>query len=303
MASAYTTALKEWFYKPNLLTTPEHDRMYCFKAAVSRIGAAILDGRMSKEDLRLTHDLLTYLLLGRHPLTDTENESEYEQSEHIHLATLVRWGEVRDTIVKLMDFTTKKPHGNFYPLLVGLMKELKPDYPRYTSNYAGEMITLQYLALWLLDRKVRRPEKDLGLIRACLELSCRADNMAPGEIDHEYAFISNDLKYCEWFTQQVNRLLELQVDVQTLKSSMAYMGYFISLIRATRMKFEENDAAELPNYLQFEVDALKDTLHNADLRYEECRVKEGAGKLASMMRLFTTFRIKPPPVKILPVKK
>lgn len=290
--------VNSWFYNPGTVETPTNDRMYAFVAATHLVGAfkSVIPIHKVQKNL---HDLLTYLLLGWNPITAWVKQSEFPASDVEYTAN------ARDTIKCLLDFQCNQPPVSFYPVLTTLTKLCDEYGSKGSALYDGERMTMLYLSLWLIERKFKTPLHDLGLVRNLLDLYYRSANSAAESMEIEYARSNHSLHYASWFIYQVDRLYRLHTPLNELKSDLAYIGWFISLIRATRMLKDKSRnvdwVTETTTILNKEVQLMRDAIDNASLKCIEDVVRDGPS-LRSSARLFKLFKSRPPKVKILPVK-
>lgn len=290
-----TSWVKDWFYNPGCIDTPEKKRSMCFCAAVELIGLS-MSRRASKEDTRVTHEILTYLLLGWNPITAWPDPSDYDEPTE---ETISNWDDIRDNLKGLMNFVDAERKVNLYVLVANLVR-LCDEYGSTSTNlFIGERVTNLILALWLLDTGTSTP-KDVFVIRACLDLYYRHKQSAPGLLDHEYASTNHEIKYCSWIKDQVNRLLKLNTSNDEFRRQVAYLGWFVSLVRASRITATvhrcDSWKAELAVALEEEVKLMQDTLNNRPLKFED--EDRNGSILNRSARLFKLFRLRPPPVKI-----
>lgn len=303
MTSSFVTWVNSWFYRPGTLETPENDRVNCFAAAVVLIGEFVSAIPVRRVQRNL-HDLLTYLLLGWNPITAWPKESEFT-GEPLPEEDREKWKVTLESMKRHLNFQNPNRSPCIYPLLTYLTSSCAQHGSSAAQLYIGERLTMCFLALWLFKRSFELPRYDLGLIRAYLDLYYRSVNSASDEIEIEYARTNHHLRYCDWFNKQVDRWLRLNVEQSNFINNLAYTGWFISLVRAERMFRRAVRCSEwhdeVKGLLTDQVKQMEAALQSADLRVVEDQIREGSS-LQRSARLFRLFKIKPPPVKILPVE-
>ena len=300
MTSSLVTWVNEWFYHPGTPQTPQNDRMSCYEATVVLIGGFI-HGSTSFGVQRNIHDLLTYLLLGWNPITSWPKESEFDKPD----ISFEVFDVIRDLQKRLLDFQNKNSGGCTFPLLDCLDRVCHQYGSTSVHLYTGERLTMLMLSLWLLKRNTELPKYDLGLVRNLLDLSYRSESVGMFDVDIEYARSNHDLHYCDWIRRLIDRLLRINVPTKELINSVAYAGWYMSLVRASRMLKTQSRSVqwkeEIENLLNGEIEMLKSVLYHADLKCSEDQIQDGSS-LRNSARLFRLFKKKPPPVKLLPVE-
>ena len=281
--------LKEWFYRPGSISTPEDDRMYCYEVAACLIKNAIR-GNLKRSDRRVIFDLLTYLLLGWNPITEWPNESVFEPQGKVE-----DWSRVKTTMRDLLNLEHVPDRGRAYELLAIVVKECTRITDVHDASlYEGERITMLMLALWLLDPNTTTPKLDLGLVRACLDLYYTSE--AAQTLDNVkiiYGSTRSTPNHCAWIVKQIDRLFVRNTPTDELMSSVAYLGWFSSMVRISRMMRTASRTSmwiEIPKIiLREEVAALKTTLYDAEMKCESEKVRDGsclwcAAKLFRMLK-------------------
>lgn len=291
-----TTWVNSWFYHPGVNTTPPVNRRYCFAAAVDLMGSYIY-GNDDRKVKRTLHDLFTYLFLGWNPITKWPNESDYQKPEK----ELLDITQVQEAIKKLMDFERPTTCSSLYPLLTYLTTACKKYNADSEEFYIGERITMIMTSLWLLKKETLCPIHDLGLIRGLLDLYYRSDAIAVEDESVEYARTAHQLRYYSWFNTQVERLIRMRVSTEELVSDLAYIGWYVALIRANRMLKAStclsNDYRKpLEARLDGEVKIMMATLDSAALKCSEDQVRDGSS-LRSSARLLKLLKFVKPKVK------
>ena len=289
-----------WFDEPGEVSTPEQDRIYVYASCImmlSRLRRSSLSGR----ELKKIHNFFTYLLLGWNPITAWPKHSEFPETESKN-EVMPCWDKCKETMKELLDFDS--PVRNVYPILVYLENCCNKFGNESLSLFTGERITMTTLAMTLFDRsfKMKIPADDLSIIRACLDLYYRSKGTACTEsMQVEYARANHSLGYCKWLSNQVNRLLQLNVSRERLLETLTYCGWFISLIKTSRiLKTSARNTEwvdEVTSVLAAEATELRNILDESpnNCNGEQPGVDSDVSKSS---RLFSVFRIKPPPVKI-----
>jgi len=286
--------LKEWFYRPGSISTPEDDRMYCYEVAACLIKNAIR-GNLKRSDSRVIFDLLTYLLLGWNPITEWPNESIFEPQGEVE-----DWSRVKATMRDLLNFENAPDSSRAYQLLAIVIKECtRIINVNDASLYEGERVTMLMLALWLLDPNTTTPKQDLGLVRACLDLYYTSE--AAQTLDNVkviYGSTRSTPNHCAWIVKQIDRLFVRNTPTEELMSSIAYLGWFSSMVRVSRMMRAASRTSmwmEIPKTtLREEVVALKTTLYDAEMKCESEKVRDGSC-LWCAANLFRMLRGRPTP--------
>jgi len=306
MAERLIDCTNRWFYSPGCLITPQSDRLEIFRATVSLIDSKRGECSQSKN----LHDYLTYLLLGWNPITLWPKESEFTTPDNEE--AMVGWERCRESMKDLLDFDAECP--NAWPLLTCLETCCNTFGNKSASLFVGERITMMILALSLMDRKLALniPKDDLGTIRACMDLYYKSAKVPlenrPAAQDSalaEYASTKNPMMYCDWIRNQIDRLLRLNVPTDRFKLTIAYLGWFASLVRSHRTLRACSKCKdwldETTVILEREVEIMSNVLWKSANNCHDDKVNDSSdlGKLA---KLFRVFRIKPPPVKIRPVQ-
>jgi len=282
----------EWFHRPSSIDTPQKDRIYVFHAVTLLIGKSIIYHTISRDDLKTVHEYLTYLLLGWHPITEWPKASTYDQGDEVD-----RWEMCKNSMRNLLDFSRSTV--NYFPLLTVL--DAASHRTTTPSGFVyGEQVTSMILALWLLKKTNLSIDGDLSAIRACQDLYHRSKRIAAKNVDHEYAGIGDDLRYESWIVYQMNRLLKLNVGTEEFLSTLAYLGWFASFIKAYRSlklcsrseKWIDEMSTVLSGVVEHHQHVLRDSELNCNMRSRQ----EGSD-LTGTSRLFSIFRINPPPVK------
>lgn len=281
--------LKEWFYRPGSISTPEDDRMYCYEVAACLIKNAIR-GNLKRSDRRVIFDLFTYLLLGWNPITEWPNESIFEPQGEVE-----DWSRVKSTMRDLLNFEKAPDSSRAYELLAIVIKECTRIINVHDASlYEGERVTMLMLALWLLDPNTTTPKLDLGLVRACLDLYYTSE--AAQTLDNVkiiYGSTRSPPNHCAWIVKQIDRLCVRNTPTKELMSSVAYLGWFSSMVRISRMMRAASRTSmwiEIPKgILREEVVALKTTLYDAEMKCESEKVRDGsclwcAAKLFRMLK-------------------
>ena len=290
-----TSWVESWFYNPGCIDAPDRKRKWCLCAAVELIRDSMYYPQ-SKSDRRITHEILTYLLLGWNPITTWPDPSEYDEPDE---SLIDNWDDAQESLKGLLNFEDEYTKTNLYTLVTCLLRTCETVGSRTSDLFTGERMTVMMLALWLLDRDTSN-SKDVFVIRTCLDLYYRHKATAPGLVDHEYASTSSELKYCSWIKDQIDRMLKMNIPSDEFKRNVAYLGWFASLVRANRIVASCNrcDAwkSELAVALEKEVELMLDTLRNRPLKFVD-EVRDGS-TLTFRARLFKLFRLRPQPVKI-----
>lgn len=287
-----------WFNEPGGELTPKVDRMLLFVATVALLGERSNDAR----DERDVHDHLEYLLLGCNPITNWTKESEYELDQDSAFYKECHLG-LREPLKKLLDYTNPDSGSAMYSLLIQTLKACEQYGSQNVSLVIGERVTMLMLAFFLLDRRIERPTKDIGLIQSCLDLWYSSEKQAIDESrDYEYASMRHDLRYANWLVMNVERLFKMHVETSELKASLAYIGWFASLVRAYRVarvftSSNESWGNELLEVASNEIVALRSVRYRSELKHHEDQIRDGSS-LHAAVRLFRMFKVKPPPVKI-----
>lgn len=300
MTSSLVSWVNEWFYHPGTPQTPQNDRMSCYEATVILIGGFI-HGSTAFGVQRNIHDLLTYLLLGWNPITSWPKESEFDKPD----SSIEEFEVIRDFQKRLLDFQSKNLRSCTFPLLDCLDRVCRQYGSESTNLYIGERLTMLMLSLWLLKRDTTLPKYDLGLIRNLLDISYRSEKVGLFDVNIEYARSNHDLHYCDWICRLIERLLRIRVPTTEFINSVAYAGWYISIIRASRMLKSQSRSSqwkeEMQNLLNGEIETMKSILYHADLRCSEDQIQDESS-LRDSTRLFRLFKKKPPLVKLLPVE-
>ena len=290
--SDFLAWVKDWFYHPGSINQPQQDRISVFQAVVMMTGY-----QPTSESSRTLHDMMTYMLLGWHKVTAWIKTSEFDPPDNPE--EVAGWESCKETMRSLLDFDVGYV-SNIYPLLICLDAKCKDNSVMNLSRFTGERLYMLVLALSLIDRKMTR-QLDLSSIRACLDLLYRSRTLAVKAVEHEYASTSHDLFYFSWIHNQINRLLMLHVPTDEFRSTVSYLGWFVSLIRAYRTiaasHRNESWVVEFNKMLDNEEKLLRDAIDSSSLNCHPDRVRDGPD-VCSTSRLFSAFRIKPPPVKI-----
>lgn len=294
--SALTTWVNSWFYHPGVDTTPSVNRRYCFAAAVDLMGSYIY-GNEDRKVKRNLHDLFTYLFLGWNPITKWPNESDYPKPEK----ELLDISQVQDAIKKLLDFERPTSLSCLYPLLTYLTTACKKYNADTEEFYIGERVSMIMTSLWLLKKETLCPVQDLGLVRGLLDLYYRSDAIAVEDASVEYARTAHHLRYYSWFNTQVDRLIRMRVSTEELINDLAYIGWYVALIRANRMlkaptSLSSDYRKSLEARLDGEVKIMMATLDNAALKCSEDQVRDGPS-LRSSARLLKLLKFVKPKVK------
>ena len=289
-----------WFDHPGNLSTPEGDRIFVYVACIE-ILSEVRKSSPSSKAMKNLHRYFTYLLLGWNPITAWPKHSEFPVTENKN-EVMPNWECCRETMKELLDFD--KPIRNVYPLLVCLETCCNNFGNESLSLFTGERITMMMLALTLFDRSfmLKLPGEDLSLVRACLDLRYRSEDTACTEdMTVEYARSNHSLGYGQWLSNQLNRLLQLNVSKERLLNSLAYCGWFVSLIKVSRIlktvARNEEWTREIDTILKAEEICLRNIL---DCSSNNCNdeVPGDNSDVSKTSKLFRVFRIKPPPVKI-----
>ena len=283
----------EWFHRPSSLNTPAKDRIHVFQAVTLLIGKSVMcHGSIGKHDLKTIHEYLTYLLLGWHPITEWPKESLYDDVDVVD-----RWGICKESMQSLLDFD--KNHGNYYPLLTVLAASSDPSVHANGFKY-GEQLAMIILALWLMKKTDLSIDADLSATRACLDLFYRSKSHMVENVDHEYAGIKGELNYELWLTTQMNRLLKLNVTTEEFVSTMSYLGWFASFIRAYRSlkscSRSEDWVEEFCTVLYGITEHHHEVLKNASMNCNPRPTRDGPN-IATASGFLRALWIKPPPVK------
>lgn len=300
--SSFVTWVNDWFRHPGTPQTPTHDRMMCYMCAVLMIGDRINKDK-SKDNLRKIHDLLTYTLLGWHPVTAWPKRSEYVEDEKY--AQVFNIDELLYTVKILMDFETSEAHRSGHTGLLSILVRMNNAYSsKSSSRYIGEIMTNLMLGMWLLNRNATIPAKNRTIVRACLDLYYTSEKYAVTDIDSEYAQPNVPLKYGPWLNKLIDYLLYSGVSTKELYDSLAYVGWFMSLIRTSRMmklmSRTEDWKQGVATMLNSEVQRLTSILDNWKMNVYEDHGNDNADVCRGSI-LFRIFKIRPPRVKILPV--
>lgn len=289
--SGLVTWVKDWFDDPGSLNTPSKDRISVYQAVVLLI-RGYMYGDRSEKNLRRIHGYLTYLLLGWNPITAWLKATEFEDPGTEQMED---WSLCVEAMRKMLDLEDKSI-SKVYTFLAKLSVWCGEFGSTNKSLFVGERITMMMLALWLLDYNCngyRCLANDLSSVRACLDLAYRSKRIAVGTVDHEYASTNHELRYCMWIKRQMDRLLHLKVDTEKFRSTMAYFGWFVSLVitersfkTSPRCKTWEMDVGAA---VETEIIRHRETLDAASLN---CNVDQ----VRNETDLFVMFQHNPPPV-------
>lgn len=298
---SFVTWVSDWFDQPGTSQTPTQDRIPCYVAAVLRIGEIVNSQKVlpvPTREMHELHDILTYLLLGWNPITAWPKDSEYPDPG-AEQTTIPHWKEAQTAIKKLMDFDNKGYSSCIYPILTCLSAACDARGSVGTNFFLGERITMLMLTLWLFDKRTSIPVTDLGLVRSCLDLHYTAKKFSLKTVDEEYVKTNSDIRYCTWMKKQIDRLIELNLPSETLMTELAYIGWFVSLVRSSKIipfiARTENWKVEVATRLELEVSALRDVLSNARMNCNGDQIRDGSS-LRRSARLFRMFQKNPPPV-------
>lgn len=263
----------EWFYAPGVLRTPDKDRLYCFETVVVEIRKMIFKAD-NREDRRFIFDLLTYCLLGFNPVTSWPNASIFEPPD------VVVDDDTKSIIRRLLNFESSEVNkSSAYALISKMIRVGYENNNKSTPLYYGEHNTNIILALWLLDTHTTTPKQDIGLLRACLDLYYTSESSEYKTLDEEYASTKLAPNYNLWIANQINRLLKRNISNDELFASVAYLGWFASLVRTKRLTAipsrTSTSADDVNAILMNEIDQIKKTLFSSDMVSESEPVRDG----------------------------
>ena len=282
----------EWFYSPGVLRTPEKDRLYCFELATVLIHRFICK-ESTREDRRFLFDLLTYVLLGWNPVTAWPNASIFDPPEGLVV------NDTKFDVKELLDFESSTVNRTrAYSFITDVLRNCSACNNQSVNLFTGEKISSSILALWLLSKTTATPTTDVMLIRACLDLFYTSDSVEPKTLDVEYASSKTDPNYNDWIVTQINRLLGRSIPNEELFASIAYIGWFASLVRVNRMmqlpSRSQKWHSEASAILIAEVQKLKATLLGSAMQSESEQIRDGSCLwcAAGLFKLLRTHPVK-----------
>ena len=211
----------DWVRNPSLAPNGYRDSLV-FVSVVTEIFEQARSHDQETDKLR---DLLKYLLLRRHPVTDAvlpfdHNPSHSSETEH---TTYLKSAAHRD-ITRYFNNELSHP----YAILQLILESTRDRHARWRTH---EEVTLWILALWLMSQRLDL--RDKLVCHACFRLYYDSKSLARSNAEGE--FNSDRLLMAVRITREAKRLCDRSYSVEEMTSALAYFGAFASLIRACRM--------------------------------------------------------------------